>query len=329
MSSAGTKKPLKKKIIEYLGWIISLAALYFVYKYAANIDIEAAKQKLSLKWIPYIVLFISIYIVLMGFLATGWRYMLELLHGSKLPKWRIIGIYTKTQIYKYIPSNLMHVIARIYFATKLGPTKAVVVQSYFLEIVFMVLIGLLIVFSSAWTGHFTLSDELIQQIRDFSGGKIKGFASGILVFGALAIAFYLFKALKNYSSAFSSENILRLVKLFFLLVGFFFGMGSVEFFVFHNLLGMDIGFLYVVSLFAITWLGMFIIPGAPGGIGIREFIVISLLAPIYGPDDATIGIIVFRLITVLGDALLLPIGTIFVPEEVSEASEVSDAAEAN
>ena len=183
MSSAGTKKPLKKKIIEYLGWIISLAALYFVYKYAANIDIEAAKQKLSLKWIPYIVLFISIYIVLMGFLATGWRYMLELLHGSKLPKWRIIGIYTKTQIYKYIPSNLMHVIARIYFATKLGPTKAVVVQSYFLEIVFMVLIGLLIVFSSVWTGHFTLSDELIQKIRDFSGGKIKGFASGILVFG--------------------------------------------------------------------------------------------------------------------------------------------------
>lgn len=329
MSSAGTKKPLKKKIIEYLGWIISLAALYFVYKYAANIDIEAAKQKLSLKWIPYIVLFISIYIVLMGFLATGWRYMLELLHGSKLPKWRIIGIYTKTQIYKYIPSNLMHVIARIYFATKLGPTKAVVVQSYFLEIVFMVLIGLLIVFSSVWTGHFTLSDELIQKIRDFSGGKIKGFASGILVFGALAIAFYLFKALKNYSSAFSSENILRLVKLFVLLAGFFFGMGSVEFFVFHNLLGMDIGFLYVVSLFAITWLGMFIIPGAPGGIGIREFIVISLLAPIYGPDDATIGIIVFRLITVLGDALLLPIGTIFVPEEVSEASEVSDAAEAN
>ena len=258
----------------------------------------------------------------MGYLATGWRYMLELLHGSELPKWRIIGIYTKTQIYKYIPSNLMHVVARIYFATKLGPSKANVVQSYFLEIVFMVLIGLVIVLTSVYIGAFSLSDELISKIRDFSGGKVKGFSFGILIFGALAITFYLFKALRNYKTSLSSGNMMRILKLFVLLVCFFFGMGSLEFFVFSNLLGMDIGYLYVVSLFTITWLGMFIIPGAPGGIGIREFIVIALLAPIYGPDDPTIGILIFRVITVLGDALLLPIGSIFVPEEISEAKEV-------
>ena len=145
MSGNDSKKTLKKRIIEVLGYLVSGIALYFVYKYVINIDLEAAKQKLSYTWIPLLLVFISIYIVLMGFLATGWRYMLELLHGSSLPKWRIIGIYTKTQIYKYIPSNLMHVIARIYFATKLGPSKTNVVQSYFLEIVFMVLIGLIII----------------------------------------------------------------------------------------------------------------------------------------------------------------------------------------
>ena len=322
MNGNESKKPIKKKIIEILGYLVSFAALYFVYRYVVNIDLEAAKQKLSYSWIPLLLLFISIYVVLMGFLATGWRYMLELLHGSPLPKWRIIGIYTKTQIYKYIPSNLMHVIARIYFATKLGPSKANVVQSYFLEIVFMVLIGLIIVLTSVYTGSFTLSDELIAKIRDFSGGKVKGFSFGILIFGALAIAFYLVKALKNYKSAFSSENLMRIVKLFLLLLCFFIGMGSVEYFVFSNLLGMDIGFFYVVSLFTITWLGMFIIPGAPGGIGIREFIVIALLSPIYGPDDPTIGILIFRVITVLGDAILLPIGSIFVPEELSEAKEI-------
>jgi uncharacterized membrane protein YbhN (UPF0104 family) len=296
--------------------------LYFVYKYVVNIDLEAAKEKISYSWIPIILIFISIYVLLMGFLATGWRYMLELLHGSDLPKWRIIGIYTKTQIYKYIPSNLMHVVARIYFATKLGPSKANVVQSYFLEIVFMVLIGLIIVLTSVYIGAFSLSDELISKIRDFSGGKVKAFSFGILIFGALAIIFYLFKALRNYKNSLSSENIMRILKLFVLLVCFFFGMGSLEFFVFSNLLGMDIGYLYVVCLFTITWLGMFIIPGAPGGIGIREFIVIALLAPIYGPDDPTIGILIFRVVTVLGDALLLPIGSIFVPEEISEAKEV-------
>ena len=322
MDSEKQKKTLKKRVIEYLGYVVSFLALYFVYKYVVNIDLEAAKEKISYSWIPIILIFISIYVLLMGFLATGWRYMLELLHGSELPKWRIIGIYTKTQIYKYIPSNLMHVVARIYFATKLGPSKANVVQSYFLEIVFMVLIGLIIVLTSVYIGAFSLSDELISKIRDFSGGKVKAFSFGILIFGALAIIFYLFKALRNYKNSLSSENIMRILKLFVLLVCFFFGMVSLEFFVFSNLLGMDFGYLYVVSLFTITWLGMFIIPGAPGGIGIREFIVIALLAPIYGPDDPTIGILIFRVVTVLGDALLLPIGSIFVPEEISEAKEV-------
>ena len=317
------KKPLKKKIIEILGWIISAAALYFVYQNVINIDLEAAKAKVSYSWIPYIIIFITIYVILMGFLATGWRYMLELLHGSELPKWRIIGIYTKTQIYKYIPSNLMHVIARIYFATQLGPSKSNVVQSYFLEIVFMVLIGILIVLISTLTGSFSLSDELINEIIDFSGCKLKGFSLGILVFGALAIGFYLVKALRNYKSSLNRQNLMRLLKLAVLLLAFFYGMGLVEYFVFYSLLGMDITFLYVIALFTITWLGMFVIPGAPGGIGVREFIVITLLSPIYGPDDPTIGIIIFRVITVLGDALLLPLGSIFLPEDISEAKEIN------
>ncbi|MEC9381621.1 MAG: lysylphosphatidylglycerol synthase domain-containing protein [Thermodesulfobacteriota bacterium] len=316
------KVKLKKQITQILGWVISAVALYFVYHYVVQIDLEAAKAKLNIYWIPFVLVFIAIYVCLMSFLANGWRYVLELLHGSPLPKWRFIGIYTKTQIYKYIPSNLMHVIARIYFATKLGPSKRNVVQSYFLEIVFMVLIGLLIVGTCTYAGVFSVSDELIVKIKEFSGGKLKGFSLGILGFGAIAIGFYLYKAFRNFDTSFSSENLLKIGKLILLLLGFFAGMGLVEYIVFANLLGMDVGYFYILALFTITWLGMFIIPGAPGGIGIREFIVITLLAPIYGPDDPTIGILVFRVVTVVGDALLLPIGNIFLPEDISEAKEV-------
>ena len=37
MSKDSVKKPFKKKIIEILGWIISAAALYFVYQNAPSI----------------------------------------------------------------------------------------------------------------------------------------------------------------------------------------------------------------------------------------------------------------------------------------------------
>ena len=48
MSKDSVKKPFKKKIIEILGWIISAAALYFVYQNVINIDLEAAKAKSKL-----------------------------------------------------------------------------------------------------------------------------------------------------------------------------------------------------------------------------------------------------------------------------------------
>ena len=47
MNGNEPKKPIKKKIIEILGYLVSFAALYFVYRYVVNIDLEAAKQKIS------------------------------------------------------------------------------------------------------------------------------------------------------------------------------------------------------------------------------------------------------------------------------------------
>ena len=62
MNGNESKKPIKKKIIEILGYLVSFAALYFVYRYVVNIDLEAAKQKLSYSWIPLLLLFIAIYV---------------------------------------------------------------------------------------------------------------------------------------------------------------------------------------------------------------------------------------------------------------------------
>ena len=114
---------------------------------------------------------------------------------------------------------------------------------------------------------------------------------------------------------------MRIVKLILLLIGFFIGMGLVEYFVFHNLLGMDITFLYVIALFTITWNRMFVFlcPWRNWNKGVYcNYFTISN----FGPDDPTIGIIIFRVITVLGDALLLPLGSIFLPEDISEAKEI-------
>ena len=53
------KVKLKKQITQILGWVISAVALYFVYHYVVQIDLEAAKAKLNIYWIPFVLVFLT------------------------------------------------------------------------------------------------------------------------------------------------------------------------------------------------------------------------------------------------------------------------------
>ncbi len=66
--------------------------------------------------------------------------------------------------------------------------------------------------------------------------------------------------------------------------------------------------LLLTGAFAVAWVIGFISPFAPGGLGVREAVLVAILAPLYGPG-ATLGIVaVFRLVTTLGDGVAFLIG---------------------
>ena len=69
-------------------------------------------------------------------------------------------------------------------------------------------------------------------------------------------------------------------------------------------MSLTIADVYVlIGAFILSWVVGFIVPGAPGGIGIREF-VITLLLP-EGIDAALVlfGIVMYRLVNIIGDAI--------------------------
>lgn len=57
------------------------------------------------------------------------------------------------------------------------------------------------------------------------------------------------------------------------------------------------------AAFAISWVAGFFTPGAPAGLGIREGLLLLLLAPAYAVPDALAIVIAMRLATMLGDVL--------------------------
>jgi uncharacterized membrane protein YbhN (UPF0104 family) len=55
--------------------------------------------------------------------------------------------------------------------------------------------------------------------------------------------------------------------------------------------------------FSLAWVVGFVVPGAPGGIGVREAVFVSLFAPTLGAGIAANLAIALRLITTLSDVV--------------------------
>ena len=66
--------------------------------------------------------------------------------------------------------------------------------------------------------------------------------------------------------------------------------------------------LPLTFLFTAAWLVGYVVPGAPGGLGVREAMMVVLLTPVVGPG-AAVGLgISMRLVTLTGDGLAFLVG---------------------
>lgn len=64
----------------------------------------------------------------------------------------------------------------------------------------------------------------------------------------------------------------------------------------------------LIAVFALAWVVGFVTPGAPGGLGVREALMVLMLAPVYTAASASVLVIALRIATTLGDVLTLLAG---------------------
>jgi uncharacterized membrane protein YbhN (UPF0104 family) len=70
----------------------------------------------------------------------------------------------------------------------------------------------------------------------------------------------------------------------------------------------------LIAVFALAWVVGFMTPGAPGGLGVREGLMLLMLAPTYTPSSASALVIALRIATTLGDVLVFCIGMALLPK---------------
>jgi len=288
------------KIYRYLKLLGSILVLISLF-YLGHKIWDYKHTLLSLTWSPQIIalvlLSIAIYAASLLLISTAWCYFLHYIDRQKINYLRCHIIYGCTNIAKYIPGNVFHYLGRQWYG-KHHYSQLALAGASFNEIVGIILgAG-----SIALIGIFTFETSSILVSA--------GLVSSILIIAFLvliAINILLPKIAQKFNikdyQEYSFQPSGNFFIPFFLYLLFFLISGTIVCsLAILNVDNLNIASLgQIVTVYSLAWVVGFVTPGAPGGIGVREILIVSALAGITGEFNSLLIAILFRIITICGD----------------------------
>ncbi len=287
---------------QFIRWAILGGTLFFLGKVLIDNWQQVASVRVnSTGWAC---LAMALGVTLLGYICAGWVWG-RILRDFKQPIEisRAVQIYLKTNIAKYLPGNVWQFYGRVVAATEVGSTLSAATVSVLLEPLLMAASALLIA--------LFCSREVVASYGVF-GLVFQWLSLAIVLLSVhpkvLNLAILFLRKLKQKAtnsektpSSFQMEHY-PLIPL----------LGELGFLVLRSI-GFVLTFLAVSSVtpqqipllfstFGLAWLLGFIIPGAPGGIGVFEATAIALLHHIFSPGILLSAVALYRLISVLAEA---------------------------
>lgn len=236
-------------------------------------------------------------------LSFAWRRLLKMCGHKDISANICNRIYGKSQIAKYIPGNVFHVVGRHILGSQAGIKNIVLAGATIYEILGLISISVLIGFSGMiMFGLSNIYFSLFQIILIL-------FSTIILTSLITALAPYLM-SLRGIILPYRGiwETVIDISKVYIFYFIFFLIAGLLLVIIVNLFLDIDINITAkLIVIFSIAWLAGFIIPGAPGGIGVREAVIIFFITPIIGEAQSVAIAIALRFVTLLGDVWFLMI----------------------
>lgn len=254
-------------------------------------------------------------------LSFAWGELLQKCGENALNSQTCHGIYGRTQLNKYIPGNIFHFVGRHMLSRQFKCSHFALICALGYEI--MLLAGVAGIIALPGVFLLTLSQETTWMYA-------------IPIIG-LAFIFLFLISLEYYSPALLEKHVSFLLKHLghdqTLLAGkrlipirelwkvilaywFYFNLNAVVFialiYAFQSHITQQDIFL-LLSGYAFAWLVGFVVPGAPAGLGLREVVLLAVVAPVWGEPLGLLVIGLFRLMTVAGDVLYFLFSFLIAP----------------
>lgn len=226
------------------------------------------------------------------FLAIAWYFLLSTEGRGQLKLWHAIFIFNRTQIYKYLPGNVFHMVGRYAMAKKMGASHTTLAVAQFSELALVSLAAasVSVLFSySVFSSAIKLLDLPIYTY--ILAGAVFITTISVITWKSA----HLPQAKRNATPFLLAAALYSL----FILANASLG-GGLSWWLGNK----DTPLLQIIAISATAWLLGFIIPGAPGGLGAREAAMIAGLTT-FGSNLATATTIALshRMATIIGDTI--------------------------
>jgi len=278
-----------------------ILSFFFIIKKSASYGIDFS-YIIESSTVCGMTVFVIIYIGLLYIVAYSWKLALTFVSRKNISFKEVSCIYLKSNLAKYIPGNIMQFINRNLFGISLNISQDQIAFSTFIEIIFLCLTSFLL--SLIFAGR-----TLVSYIIKYVNLKLVIIIISIMTFimCATGIAFFILKKKNLFENiqTLKSKRFLKLsVKLMILYSSFFLISGVILVFILRGLTPIDeTKILLIISAYIVSWLLGYITPGAPGGLGIREAVLVFMLGGDFGMEVILTAAIIQRIVSIAGDVM--------------------------
>lgn len=286
-----------RKLAEIAGLVFTLLSLAFVaFEFYKNWDTIATWQP-NLVQLAQLSVITLVYSACLYFQVESWHRIVS--QFGEEPRHRTYPSVTLTQIAKYLPGNVFHMVGRAFYLREGALSDRQLGVATITEIAVMACAAvtsvlILVPFVSA---NYFATLPIWPELR-FVAPLLAFMALGLLITFGPRLA----RAFDIPISKVTPILISLILSIGFMLVMAFSFAGTL------SLFNGTISFVAVSCAMVIAWLIGYVTPGAPGGLGVREAVLIALLQITENVEYILLATVLFRVITVIGDLVLFVSG---------------------
>ena len=287
-----------KNFLYLFGKVIGFLGLaYVIYKITQEYTIESFFSKIKeLKLVIFYSLILNLISSFIG--IYGWHKIMKNYSKIDLSFITSFYYYAKTDISKYLPGNIFHLLSRQVLASKIGISQKDMAKGALLHTIMLLVATVL-----SSTIFALLSSDVHSYIKYIM------LLSSVLIIG---IMFFIYPKFNNLLKV--ECNLIFLISI--AMHGVIFAL-----IIYYQVDNMSLSLYFkVASIYILSWLIGFVTPGASGGLGVREaaFLAIAKFVNLNIQMDVILfSILLIRFINIIGDILVFLL-TLFIKRRVKD-----------